>query len=154
MFREGKKNYITKLIDFGCSSFGLDEQDTVVLSRTRGWEAPGYRRGTFTVQQTKKYDICLYEKLCLWVLLGQELDVEESLNPSSVAPTQYNLEAIYEALRRSERFQGEFQDTESAMKKLAAFFQASLTVDVREREQKTVRLLDQLRCDHNEFGRQ
>ena len=106
MFREAKKNYITKLIDFGCSSFGLDEQDTVVLSRTRGLETTEYRRGAFTVQQAKKYDIYLYGKVCLWVLLGQELDVEEFLNPSSVAPIQYNLEAISEALRRSERFQG------------------------------------------------
>lgn len=121
MFREGKKNYITKFIDFGCSSFGLDGQGTIVLSRTRGWEAPEYRRGIFTVQQAKKYDIYLYGKVCLWALLGQELDAEQLLNHSSVAPIQYNFEAVSEALRRSERFQGEFQDTESAMTKLAFF---------------------------------
>ena len=126
----------------------------MVLSRTRGWEAPEYRRGTFTVRQAKKYDIYLYGKVCLWVLLGQELDVEEFYSPSSMAPIRYNLDAVAEALRRSERFQSEFHDTDSAMAKLATFFQASLTVDVREREGKIYRLLDQLRCAHNEFRRQ
>ncbi|KAL9132959.1 MAG: hypothetical protein Q9175_005864 [Cornicularia normoerica] len=154
VFQEGENNYVAKLIDFGCSSFGLDEQDTVVLSRTRGWEAPEYRRGTFTVRQAKKYDIYLYGKVCLWVLLGQELDVEEFFNPSSVAPIQYNLEAVAEALRRCERFQSEFRDTDSAMAKLATFFHASLTVDVREREGRMYRLLDQLRCAQSEFRRQ
>ena len=38
--------------------------------------------------------------------------------------------------------------------KTSCIFSASLTVDVRERERKTVRLLDQLRCAHNQFGRE
>ena len=154
MFQQGNDDYVAKIIDFGCSSFGLDEQDSVVLSRTRGWEAPEYRRGTFTVSEAKKYDIYLYGKVCLWALLGQELDVEEFLNSSSEAQIQYDLEAVAEAFQRSEGFQSEFWDTNRAMAKLLEFFQATLTVDEREREGRSYKLLDQLQKSRNEFFRQ
>lgn len=154
VFQRGKDDYVAKIIDFGCSSFSLGEQDSVVLSRTRGWEAPEYRRGTFTVREAKKYDIYLYGKVCLWVLLGKELDVEEFLSPLREAPIQYNLEAVAEALRRSERFRSEFSDTDKAMAKLLAFLQINLMVDERQREGRSYKVLDQIRCSLNEFRRQ
>lgn len=151
VFQRDNGDYLAKVTDFGCSCFGLHEEDIVTLSRTRGWEAPEYRRGRFTVVEAKKYDIYIYGKLCFWVLFGPEMNIEDFIDGSLEAQVHCRFDEAVSNLQRSEGFQGEFIGEHRAFAKLGEVFQMSLVVDPRHREKSIRQVLDNLKSAAKEF---
>lgn len=153
VFQKKNGSYLAKVTDFGCSCFGLDEDDTVTLSRTRGWEAPEYRRGTFTVAQAKKYDIYVYGKLCFWTLFGHEMDIEDFIVAPHESQIHYKYDEAVINLQNSESFKGEFTGEFKAFVKLEEVFRMSLVVEPQHREGSIRRVLVGLNAASNEFHR-
>lgn len=59
---------IVKIIDFGCSSYGLGDQELVHISGTPLWSAPENNCGDATVVEAKKMDVYSFGLVCLWIL--------------------------------------------------------------------------------------
>lgn len=57
-----------KIIDFGCSSYGLGDQDLVHITGTPLWSAPENNSGNATVVNAKKMDVYSFGLVCLWIL--------------------------------------------------------------------------------------
>ncbi|KAK3374185.1 kinase-like domain-containing protein [Lasiosphaeria ovina] len=84
--------YVTKVTDFGYSSWFRDDTDRIRLPRSRPWHAPEGDRlsRNFSFAEAKRADIFSYALLCFWILFEKDLSskagaylAEENLRPTS-----------------------------------------------------------------------
>ncbi|KAA8903441.1 kinase-like domain-containing protein [Sphaerosporella brunnea] len=59
-----------KVADFGYSTLTAGEAGTVVLPRSRPWNAPEHHFGDLKASEAKSMDVYSFGMLCLWILLG------------------------------------------------------------------------------------
>jgi serine/threonine protein kinase len=70
--------YGVKITDFGYSCFGKNEDDLVLLPRSRPWEAPEYHPRWFQLKHAKRMDVYSFGLLVLWLLFRDENLVHEN----------------------------------------------------------------------------
>ena len=71
VFKDAITRKITvKVTDFGYSTLTMGESGTVLLPKSRPWNAPEHHFGEFTAHEAKKTDVYSFGMLCLWVLFG------------------------------------------------------------------------------------
>ena len=57
-----------KVADFGYSTLTAGGSGTVLLQKSRPWNAPEHHFGEFKAHEAKKTDVYSFGMLCLWVL--------------------------------------------------------------------------------------
>ena len=62
-----------KVADFGYSTLTAGGSGTVLLPKSRPWNAPEHHFGEFKAHEAKKTDVYSFGMLCLWVLFGDYL---------------------------------------------------------------------------------
>ena len=68
-----------KVTDFGYSTVTAGGSGTVLLPKSRPWNAPEHHLGEFKADEAKKTDVYSFGMLCLWVLFGNRLsDVSQT----------------------------------------------------------------------------
>jgi len=73
VFKEATGKTTVKVTDFGYSTFTIDEEGSVLLPKSRPWNAPEHHFGEFTISEAKKTDVYSFGMLCIWVLFGNSL---------------------------------------------------------------------------------
>ena len=62
-----------KVADFGYSTLTAGGSGTVLLPKSRPWNAPEHHFGEIKAHEAKKTDVYSFGMLCLWVLFGNRL---------------------------------------------------------------------------------
>ena len=62
-----------KVTDFGYSTLTAGGSGTVILPKSRPWNAPEHHFGEFKASEAKKTDVYSFGMLCLWVLFENYL---------------------------------------------------------------------------------
>jgi hypothetical protein len=62
------------MADFGYSTLAAANTGSVLLPKSRPWNAPEHHFTEFQVSEAKKTDVYSFGMLCLWVLLGAVQD--------------------------------------------------------------------------------
>lgn len=73
VFKDATGCITFKIADFGYSTFVAGEVGTVILPKSRPWNAPEHSFGEFKVPEAKKTDVYSFGMLCLWVLFGNRV---------------------------------------------------------------------------------
>ena len=61
------------MADFGYSTLIAGGSGTVLLPKSRPWNAPEHHHGEFKAHEAKKTDVYSFGMLCLWFLFGNRL---------------------------------------------------------------------------------
>jgi serine/threonine protein kinase len=70
VFKDATRKTIVKVCDFGYSTLAASEGGSVLLPKSRPWNAPEHHFGEFKVSAAKKADVYSFGMLCLWLLFG------------------------------------------------------------------------------------
>ncbi|KAK2836994.1 hypothetical protein FQN49_006514 [Arthroderma sp. PD_2] len=138
IFKETPNNAFTaKMIDFGYSSLGVDNEK-IFMPKSSLWCAPEHHFHGFTLCEAMSMDVYSLGRVCLWLLFK---DAEEY--PTDAKMLQ--LKASDELRAMADRFVGVLDMEPSQKRNLQAFFNSTLAVDQKERNndvQMLLRLLD------------
>ena len=73
VFKDAIGKTTVKVTDFGYSTHATGKEGTIILPRSRPWNAPEHHFGEFTAPDAKMTDVYSFGMLCLWVLFGNSL---------------------------------------------------------------------------------
>jgi hypothetical protein len=73
IFRANTSAYAARVTDFAYSTRIANEDELVIVSKSRPWNAPEHDRDEFTPAQARKMDVFSFGMLCLWVMFEQYL---------------------------------------------------------------------------------
>jgi serine/threonine protein kinase len=82
IFKDDQGRYVGKMTDFGYSSPYSNEEDRVMISRTRPWEAPEYDKYDpqgANPANARQTDVFSFGLLCVWILFEEYLSKTKPL---------------------------------------------------------------------------
>jgi serine/threonine protein kinase len=85
VFKDDTGKTTIRVADFGYSTLATREEASILLPKSKPWNAPEHHFGVFTLAEAKKADVYSFGRLCLWALCGGTECVAEvaSFDPST-----------------------------------------------------------------------
>ena len=74
---------VPKLIDFGYSCYGMDDEDKVHIRGTPLWSPPENTDEDITIRNAKKMDVYSFGLMCCWILFFDPISVDKGTIASS-----------------------------------------------------------------------
>ncbi len=73
---EDNDDVVAKLIDFGYSCYGMEDEDEVQIGGTPLWSPPEHTGEKVTVHSAKKMDVYSFGLVCYWILFFDTISVD------------------------------------------------------------------------------
>ena len=80
IFSEDEGIVVPKLIDFGYSCYGMDDEDKVQIRGTPLWSPPEHTDEDVTIRDAKKMDVYSFGLMCCWILFFDTISVDTGEN--------------------------------------------------------------------------
>ena len=103
----GSHDVTAKMIDFGYSCFGMEDEDTVQITGTPLWCAPENTVDEVTILAAKRMDVYSFALVCCWILFFDTVTLD------SVIEVQMEGLSMGDKPRKMYRFIGQIRDADS-----------------------------------------